>query len=68
MVSCNQKRELARMSNEKTELLSVVKDLIKEQDDLEEKLPLDEPKFGRWPRRKSKRTRVQRSDDEQSTA
>jgi hypothetical protein len=42
------------MSNERTDLLSVVRDIIKDRDEIEKLLPLDEPKFGRWPGKKRK--------------
>jgi hypothetical protein len=44
------------MSNERTDLLSVVRDIIKDRDEIEKALPLDESKFGRWPGKKRKRT------------
>ena len=45
------------MSGVKRELFASVKRLIKEQNELEQALPLDEPKFGKWARKK-KRTRT----------
>jgi hypothetical protein len=42
------------MSKAKTDdtLLSCVRDIIKDRDEIEKALPLDESKFGRWPTRR----------------
>jgi len=40
------------MSADKPELFASVKRLIKEQNELEQALPLDPPKFGKWSRKK----------------
>jgi hypothetical protein len=50
------------MSADKPELFTSVKRLIAEQNEIEKALPLDEPKFGKWPRKK-KRTRLADCDD-----
>jgi hypothetical protein len=38
-----------------TTLFASVRELIKEQDELEKALPLEESKFGRWPTRRRRR-------------
>lgn len=38
-----------------TTLFASVRDLIRDRDEIEKALPLDEPKFGKWPERKKRR-------------
>jgi hypothetical protein len=51
------------MSTDKPELFTSVKRLIAEQNELEQALPLDEPKFGKWHKKKKKTPRPQRLED-----
>ena len=52
------------MSDEKREVFASVKRLIREQNELEQALPLDETKFGKWPRKKKRKpTRLASCDD-----
>jgi hypothetical protein len=44
------------MSADKPELFASVKRLIEERNELEKAIPLDEPKFGKW-HKKKKQTR-----------
>jgi hypothetical protein len=43
------------MSGEKPELFASVKRLIKERNEIEQALPLEESKFGEWRRKKKKK-------------
>jgi hypothetical protein len=51
------------MSADKPELFASVKRLIKEQNELEQALPLDPPKFGKWSRKKKRTQRTPRLAD-----
>ena len=52
------------MSTDKPELFASVKRLIRERNEIEQALPLDEPKFGKWPRKKKRKpTRLASCDD-----
>ena len=51
------------MSADKPELFASVKRLIKEQNELEQALPLDPPKFGKWHKKKKQTPRLADCDD-----
>ena len=51
------------MSADKPELFASVKRLIAEQNELEKALPLDKPKFGKWPKKKKRPPRLADCDD-----
>lgn len=51
------------MSADKPELFASVKRLIAEQNELEKALPLVEPTFGKWPKRKKRTQRTPRLAD-----
>jgi hypothetical protein len=51
------------MSADKPELFTSVKRLIKERNELEQAIPLDEPKFGKWHKKKKQPPRLADCDD-----
>ena len=51
------------MSADKPELFASVKRLIEERNELEKAIPLDEPKFGKWHKKKKQTPRLADCDD-----